>query len=63
VRDCVATQWYRYAMGRMEEPADLCSLTTAKDRFRQSGGSFRELLLGIVLSDAFRYRPAMGGTP
>jgi hypothetical protein len=63
VRDCVATQWYRYAMGRMEEPADLCSLTTAKERFRQSGGSFRELLLGIVLSDAFRYRPAMGETP
>jgi hypothetical protein len=63
VRDCVATQWYRYAMGRMEEPADLCSLDAAKARFRQSGGSFRELLLGIVLSDAFRYRPAMGGTP
>jgi hypothetical protein len=63
VRDCVATQWYRYAMGRMEEPADLCSLQAAKDRFRQSGGNFRELLLGIVLSDAFRYRPAMGGTP
>jgi hypothetical protein len=63
VRDCVATQWYRYAMGRMEEPADVCSLKDAKERFATSGGNFRELLLGIVLSDAFRYRPAMGGTP
>jgi hypothetical protein len=63
VRDCVATQWYRYAMGRMEEPADLCSLKDAKERFAASGGNFRELLVGIVLSDAFRYRPAMGGTP
>lgn len=63
VRDCIATQWYRYAMGRMEEPADLCSLEDAKQRFADSGGNFRELLVGIVLSDAFRYRPAMGGTP
>jgi hypothetical protein len=63
VRDCVATQWYRYAMGRMEEPADVCSLNDAKARFAESGGNFRELLVGIVLSDAFRYRPAMGGTP
>jgi hypothetical protein len=63
VRDCVATQWYRYAMGRVEEPGDVCSLNDAKERFRASNGNFRELLLGIVLSDAFRYRPAMGGTP
>jgi hypothetical protein len=63
VRDCVATQWYRYAMGRVEDAADTCSLNQAKARFQASGGSFRELLLGIVLSDAFRYRPAMGDTP
>lgn len=63
VRDCVATQWYRYAMGRVEDSADACSLKQAKERFQTSGGSFRELLVGIVLSDAFRYRPAMGGTP
>jgi hypothetical protein len=63
VRDCVATQWYRYAMGRVEETADTCSLETAKERFAAGGGKFEDLLVGIVLSDAFRYRPAMGGTP
>jgi hypothetical protein len=59
VRDCLATQWYRYAMGRVEEEADQCSLADAKQRFSASNGNFRELLLGIVLSDAFRYRPAL----
>jgi hypothetical protein len=64
VRDCVATHWYRYAMGRIEDTADGCSLTQVKDRFREGGGQFRELLVGIALSDAFRYRPAMTrGTP
>jgi hypothetical protein len=63
VRDCLATQWYRYAMGRVEDSADLCSLEDAKQRFAASNGSFRELLLGIVLSDAFRYRPAVEAAP
>jgi hypothetical protein len=63
VRDCVATQWYRYAMGRVEETGDTCSLADAKARFAASQGNFRELLLGIVMSEAFRYRPAVtGGT-
>ncbi len=60
VRDCLATQWYRYAMGRVEDQADTCSLDDVKERFKESNGKFRELLVGIVLSDAFRYRPAMG---
>jgi hypothetical protein len=58
VRDCVATQWYRYAMGRVEDTGDACSLSDAKARFATSQGNFRELLLGIVMSEAFRYRPA-----
>ena len=62
-RDCMATQWYRYAMGRVESDADECSLAEAKERFRTSNGNFRQLLLGIVLSDAFRYRPALEAAP
>ena len=58
-RDCLATQWYRYAMGRVEDSTDTCSLQQVKSRFSAGQGSFRELLVGIVLSDAFRYRPAM----
>jgi hypothetical protein len=63
VRDCVATHWYRYAMGRVEDTADSCSLEQVKDRFRDGGGKFTELLVGIALSDAFRYRPAMTEAP
>jgi hypothetical protein len=58
VRDCIATQWYRYAMGRVEDSTDACSLQQVKSRFASGNGAFRELLVGIVLSDAFRYRPA-----
>jgi hypothetical protein len=63
VRDCVATHWYRYAMGRVEDNADACSLEQVKTRFRDGGGKFTDLLVGIALSDAFRYRPAMTEAP
>jgi hypothetical protein len=59
VRDCFATNFYRYAMGRLEGAADECSLDQVKTRFNGSGGDLRELLLAITLSDAFRYRPAI----
>lgn len=59
VRDCLATQWYRYAMGRVEDEADACSVADVQKRFADSNGSFRELLVAIALSEAFRYRPAL----
>lgn len=59
VANCLATHWYRFAMGRVEEPADVCSLDQTRKHFAESGGDLRELLVGITLSDAFRYRPAM----
>jgi hypothetical protein len=46
-------------MGRVEDTSDSCSLQQVKTRFAAANGSFRELLVGIVLSDAFRYRPAL----
>lgn len=64
VRDCVATQWYRYAMGRIEEEADRCSLDQVKSRFARADGDMRELLVALTQSDAFLYRPAIvGGEP
>jgi hypothetical protein len=56
-RDCVATQWFRYAMGRMETNADTCSLTQAQTAFASSNGSFKELLVALTQTDAFLYRP------
>jgi hypothetical protein len=57
-RDCLATQWYRYAMGRIEDANDRCSLDGVKERFNNANGEFRELLVAIALSEGFRYRAA-----
>lgn len=57
IRDCVLTQWYRFATGRVEEQADLCSMEQARVRFNEAGGNMRELLVALTLTDAFRYRP------
>jgi hypothetical protein len=59
VRDCLATNYYRFAMGRTETAADECSMEQVKRRFADSGGAFNELFVAIALSDAFRYRAAM----
>lgn len=56
VKQCVATQWYRFAMGRLEAEADGCSLKSVKDRFIEANGDVRELLVAITLSRAFRTR-------
>jgi hypothetical protein len=58
VRDCVATNWYRFAFGRMETSADACSLDDVKARFDKSGGKLDELLISITQSVAFRFHPA-----
>jgi hypothetical protein len=56
VRDCVATQWFRYAAGRTEEVPDGCSLTTMQDAFAASGGDLGELVVAMTQTAAFWYR-------
>jgi hypothetical protein len=63
IRDCVATQWFRYAMGRIETDQDACSVTQAQTAFASSNGSFKELLVALTQTDAFVYRAAGGGKP
>ncbi len=60
VRDCVATSWYRFALGRLDTEADRCSLQDVQSQFAQTG-RLADLLVGITRSVAFRYRPAAGG--
>jgi len=62
VRDCMATTWYRYAMGRSLTADDSCSVDEVKTAFNQSGGDLRELLVAIVMSTGFRYRAAVTET-
>jgi len=58
VERCLATNWYRFAMGRVETEADGCSLRDVQQKFAASGGQFKELLVALTLTDAFRYRAA-----
>lgn len=53
---CFITQWYRYGMGRVEQRVDLCNVRQIYDAFTASGGNLKSVILGIVASDAFRYR-------
>lgn len=62
VRDCMATTWYRYAMGRALTQDDSCSVDEVKSAFNKSGGDLRELLVAITLSTGFRYRAAVTET-
>ena len=56
VSACLATQWFRYGMGRGEQVEDVCSLNQIKEDFSASGGDFRELLVALATSNAFRFR-------
>ena len=60
-RDCATEQWFTFALGRLpDEVADECSLLQASDVVAESG-DIRDLLVAIVVSDAFRYRVVDGG--
>lgn len=56
VRQCFATQLFRYVHGREEVAQDACSQKQAYDRFVGADLDIRELILGVVLSDDFLYR-------
>jgi hypothetical protein len=54
VRACVATQWLRFALGRLESDQDACTLAKLDSDFRASGENVKSLLTSVVLSDSFR---------
>ncbi|MEM9489899.1 MAG: DUF1592 domain-containing protein, partial [Myxococcota bacterium] len=56
VRDCVTTQWFRYAYGRTETAEDTCSMDTIRQSFAASGHDIKELIVALTQTDAFRYR-------
>jgi hypothetical protein len=61
-RECYATHWFRYALGRPETPEDSCALDAITEAFEASGGDVRELLVAVAVSDAFRFRKVGGGS-
>jgi hypothetical protein len=57
-QQCFALQELRYALGRLEMPADACSAQQAFQAFSASTLNIQELLLAIVQTDVMRYRSA-----
>lgn len=53
VRDCAASHWLRYTLGRRIETADACLQGRAERALAASGGDVRELLIEIVTSPEF----------
>jgi Protein of unknown function (DUF1588)/Protein of unknown function (DUF1592)/Protein of unknown function (DUF1585)/Protein of unknown function (DUF1595)/Protein of unknown function (DUF1587) len=56
VQQCFTLQELRYALGRIESPADVCSAQQAYGTFSANNLNVQGLLFAIVQSDAFRYR-------
>jgi hypothetical protein len=59
VGDCIALHWFRYAMGRIENQTDSCSIEQVQTALDESGGNLKEMLVAMTLSDAFSYRPPL----
>jgi len=53
---CVATQLYRFAMGRRETSEDLATIERLAAQFTQRRPDFQDLLLDLVSSQAFAHR-------
>jgi len=60
-RQCFATQWTRYALGRPETLADEASIGAAYGAFSAASFNVRNLMVGVSTSRTFRFRtPAAG---
>jgi hypothetical protein len=60
-RQCFATQWLRYAVGRPDTADDAASIGDAYNAFATNNFNVRDLLVGIAASRTFRFRtPAAG---
>jgi len=64
VRECIVTEWFRFANGRAETTdLDPCTLQTLKRSFEAAGHDMREIPIQMAVSDAFRFRSMDGGGP
>jgi hypothetical protein len=61
VQGCMARQWLRFGLGRVETDADAASLKQTADGFAAADGSIRELVVAVATSRSFRYRTLTPG--
>ncbi|HEX2735247.1 MAG TPA: DUF1592 domain-containing protein [Polyangiaceae bacterium] len=55
VEQCVARQWFRFAMGRGETAVDDCSMQLIDQRFADADYNLQELVLAITQTPSFRF--------
>jgi hypothetical protein len=58
---CFTTQWFRYALGRLESDPDSSSMNGVTQTFMTTTGDIRELVVGLATSRTFRYRTPSDG--
>lgn len=56
VSDCVATRYFRFALGRVETQHDACSLVALRTAFKTSGTKLSELVRALTGAPAFNLR-------
>ena len=56
VRQCVATQWFRFGYGRAETNGDQCNVQKVQEAFAAANYNVKELLVALTQTDAFIYR-------
>jgi hypothetical protein len=56
VDECLARQWFRFALGRFERDVDECTIAYVLAAFREQGQSLHALPRALVSSPAFLYR-------
>ena len=56
VRDCMVTQWWRYALRRQELATEEPSLKLVREAFKLSGYDLRELLVAFTRTRTFSHR-------
>jgi hypothetical protein len=59
VRQCYATQAFRFFYGREVESADTCSMARLLVDFKARSYNLSDLLVGLAHTDAFLYRPLL----
>jgi hypothetical protein len=56
VQECLARQWFRFALGRFERDVDECTLQRLMAAFEAAGSDLRALPIALATSDAFLTR-------
>jgi hypothetical protein len=62
VQSCLARQWLRFAVSRLDGGGDACAVSHLDTAMSGSGQSLREMVLALTGSEEFRFR-RLGGAP